>query len=77
MNYKGGDLLVKGVAGSGKSYVLLRRALKLYYDSDGEASIRIFTFTNALVQYTDELLQDKMVGKYIEVSTVDKYFKKN
>ena len=74
VNYKGGDLLVKGVAGSGKSYVLLRRALKLYYDSDGEASIRIFTFTNALVQYTDELLQDKMGGKYIEVSTVDKYF---
>ncbi len=74
VNYKGGDLLIKGVAGSGKSYVLLRRAVKLYKESNGSASIKIFTFTNALVKYTDELLQDKLGGQYIDVSTIDRFF---
>ena len=55
VNYKAGDLLIKGVAGSGKSYVILRRALKLYKDNQGKASIGIFTFTKVLVKYTDEL----------------------
>ena len=74
VNYKGNDLLVKGVAGSGKSYVVLKRALKLYKDSQGTASIKIFTYTNILVKYTDELLQDVLGGKFIDVATIDSYF---
>lgn len=74
VNYKGGDLLVKGVAGSGKSYVILKRALKLFNESHDTASIKIFTYTNILVKYSDELLQNKMGGKFIDVSTVDSYF---
>lgn len=74
VNYKAGDLLVKGVPGSGKSYVILKRALKIYQESNGRASIKIFTYTNALVKYTDELLQAKIGEKGIDVSTVDSYF---
>ena len=75
VDYKAGDLLVKGVPGSGKSVVLLKRALKIYQDTNGTASIKIFTYTNILVKYTDELLQAK-IGEGIEVSTVDGYFMK-
>lgn len=74
VNYKTTDLLIKGVPGSGKSYVILRRALKLYHESNGTASIKIFTFTNALVKYTDQLLQDKLGKSEIIVTTVDSYF---
>lgn len=74
VNFKGGDLLIKGVPGSGKSYVILKRALKLYQDSNGIASLKIFTYTNALVKYTDEILRAKIGGKGIDVSTVDSYF---
>lgn len=76
VDFNSGDLLVKGVPGSGKSYVVLKRALKLYEKSKGEASIKIFTYTNALVKYTDELLQAKIGEKGIDVSTVDSYFLK-
>ena len=74
VNYKAGDLLIKGVAGSGKSYVILRRALKLYKDNQGKASIGIFTFTKVLVKYTDELLSAKLGESNIRVQNVDKYF---
>ena len=75
VNYRAGDLLVKGVPGSGKSYIILKRALKIYSDSNGQASIKIFTYTNVLVTYTDELLQAKLGESAINVSTVDRYFK--
>ena len=74
VNYRAGDLLVKGVPGSGKSYIILKRALKIYKDNKGQASIKIFTYTNALVRYTDELLQAKLGESAISVSTVDSYF---
>ena len=35
VNYRAGDLLVKGVPGSGKSYIILKRALKIYKDNKG------------------------------------------
>lgn len=76
VNYTAGDLLVRGVPGSGKSYVILKRALKLYHESNGTTSIKIFTYTNALVKYTDELLRAKIGKKGIDVSTVDSYFMK-
>ena len=75
VNYRAGDLLVKGVPGSGKSYIILKRALKIYKDNKGQASIKIFTYTNALVRYTDELLQAKLGESAISVSTVDSYFR--
>lgn len=74
VNYSAGDLLIKGVPGSGKSYIILRRALKIYRDNNGSASIKIFTYANTLVKYTDELLNAKLGENVIDVSTVDKYF---
>ena len=74
VNYKAGDLLINGVAGSGKSYVILRRALKLYKENQGKASIGIFTFTKVLVKYTDELLRAKLGENGIRVQNVDRYF---
>lgn len=75
VNYKAGDLLVKGVPGSGKSYVLLSRALKIYRESEGTASIKIFTYTYALVKYTDEIISAKLGERSIDVLTVDSYFR--
>ena len=74
VNYNAGDLLVKGVPGSGKSYVILKRALKLYKEGGDNVTIKIFTFANTLVKYTDEILHAKLGESGIEVSTVDSYF---
>lgn len=32
IKFDSGDLLIKGVAGSGKSYIVLKRAVKLYHE---------------------------------------------
>ena len=53
------NLIVRGVAGSGKSLVLLNRALNLSRKAKangGALSIGLFTFANTLVNYTDEVL---------------------
>lgn len=76
VNFSGGDLLIKGVAGSGKSIVILRRAVKKYKENQGNASVKIFTYTNTLVKYTDELIGTALPSGSIEVSTVDSYFSK-
>lgn len=73
VNFNSGDLLVSGVAGSGKSYVILKRAAKLYRDYGNTKSIKIFTYTNSLVHYTDELISEGLGTDSVEVSTVDKY----
>ena len=73
VNYSGRDCVVRGVAGSGKSYVLLRRAVKLNAESKGKESIYIFMYNGSLVRYTDEILKDGLEGTTIKISTVDKY----
>lgn len=53
------DLLIKGVAGSGKSVVLMKRAVRLNYKANQENKrkrIIILTFTKSLVKYTRELV---------------------
>ena len=73
VNFDSGDLLIRGVAGSGKSYVILKRALKLHKEKDENESVAIFTFTNSLVKYTDDLLSQKLGSDAIAVLTVDSY----
>lgn len=72
IDYEGGDLLVKGVAGSGKSFVILSRAKKAY-DKYPDAKIAIFTFQNTLVDYTKSLLQLQLKENSIDVFTIDSY----
>ena len=73
VNFNSGDLLIRGVAGSGKSYVILRRAVKLYKEKKAPETVVIFTYTNSLVKYTDDLLRAKLGEGQIEVLTVDSY----
>lgn len=72
LNYKGDrTLMVKGVAGAGKSVVIQSFAKKLIAESKGECkkNIAIFTFNNTLNAYTKELLGEKSVT----VTTLDAY----
>ena len=73
VNFDSGDLLIKGVAGSGKSYVILKRAVKLFGSKLPNESIEIFTYTNTLVNYTDELVSAKVGDGNLTVSTIDRY----
>lgn len=73
VNFNSGDLLIRGVAGSGKSYVILKRAVKLYKEKAEQESVAIFTYTNSLVKYTDDLIQEKIGEGQIDVWTVDSY----
>ena len=73
VNFNHGDLLIKGVAGSGKSYVILKRALKIYKEKKENESVAIFTFTNSLVKYTNDLLVQKLGNDAIDVFNVDSY----
>lgn len=69
------DLLIRGVAGSGKSVVLMKRAVKLNYKANQERKskrIIILTFTNSLVKYTSELVNlTELDPCLIEVRTID------
>ena len=73
VNFDAGDLLIRGVAGSGKSYVILKRAVKLYKEKEKQKSVAIFTYANSLVKYTDDLITAKLGESEIEVLTVDSY----
>lgn len=73
VNYKSNTLLVKGVAGSGKSLVIMKRALKLHSVGKGNETVKIFTYANSLVKYTKELLAKHISPEQIEVLTVDGY----
>ena len=72
VDFKSGDLLIKGVPGSGKSYVIMKRAIKLK-EKHPNSKVMVLTFANSLVKYTDELLRDYNDKNAIEVMTVDKY----
>ncbi|SED14509.1 Part of AAA domain-containing protein [Paenibacillus sp. GP183] len=54
VDYKGEHLLVRGVAGSGKTTVLLKRARKHLEESKG-AKIQLFTFNRTLAKYARSL----------------------
>lgn len=73
VNFNAGDLLIRGVAGSGKSYVVLKRAVKLYKEKEPDETVAIFTYTNSLVKYTNDLISEKLGEDQIEVLTVDSY----
>lgn len=70
------DLIVQGVAGSGKSLVVVKRAVKFskYARANGKrVEIAIFTYVKTLVKYTKEILN--LGGKEgledIHVNTLD------
>lgn len=70
------NLLVRGVAGSGKSLVIVNRAIllaKKAKEKGKRIKIIIFTYVNTLVDYTKEIIeQGENVSDMIEVSTLDK-----
>lgn len=76
VEYDAGDLLVKGVPGSGKSVVLLERALRFNQKAIEEGvtkKIIILTYANSLVKYTEELVDlSGLDPRMIELSTVSK-----
>lgn len=72
------DLIVQGVAGSGKSLVLLGRALKISRaarERGEKFRMGLFTFANTLVNYMQETLEaeGENCGRDIEVSTLDRH----
>lgn len=75
--YQGGDLLIRGVAGSGKSLVIMKRAVALNKKANKRGvnvRIGVFTFANTLVKYTDSLMN--RVGlddRLIKIATLDSY----
>lgn len=71
---KSDDLLVKGVAGSGKSQVILQRAKKQYEKKAGYEKVVILTYANTLMEYTNELIQNGLGEDAIPVKTVDSFF---
>lgn len=76
VEYDSGDLLVKGVPGSGKSVVLMERALrfnKKAIEAKETKKILILAFTNSLVKYTEDLVDlTGLKPRMIEISTIDK-----
>ena len=71
-------LMVKGLAGAGKSLVLMEFARKLLakYGTDSKNKVAIFTFQNTLVSTTREYLE--INGSYSEgfvVTTINSYIK--
>lgn len=65
------DLIVQGVAGSGKSLVVLHRAIQLARKARKAGvpiSIGLFTFTNTLVNYTREVLQREFPAGQSEIT---------
>lgn len=78
LNYHLGEktLMIKGYAGAGKSLVLQANALKyinMYPAGRRDHKIGLFTYTNALITTTRELLDANPGGKDVFTSTLDKY----
>lgn len=77
LNYSGNrTLMVKGLAGAGKSLVLQGLAKKLLagYSADKHNKVAIFTFSNTLNFTTKEFLQiNGEHGDYITVTTLSSY----
>ena len=61
INSKANNLLIKGIAGSGKTLVLLRKAVKLKREAiKNKENIKIgfFTYANTLTRYSQELVNE-------------------
>ncbi|MFF2457663.1 UvrD-helicase domain-containing protein [Peribacillus simplex] len=56
VNYEGEELLLKGIAGSGKTTVLLRRARKMI-EKDPFVRIGLFTYNKTLSQYAKKIAE--------------------
>ncbi|WP_077212405.1 3'-5' exonuclease [Bacillus dakarensis] len=56
MDYEGEHLLIKGIAGSGKTLLLLKRARKLLSE-EKDTKIALFTFNNTLANYASEFTE--------------------
>lgn len=69
------NLLIRGVAGSGKSLVIVNRAIALAKKArelNKPTSIVIFTYVNTLVNYTNEIIEHcPEVASDITVNTLD------
>ena len=76
---KNRNLLIRGIAGSGKSLVILRRAYDIAsegFEKGEKRSIAIFTYANSLVSYTKEIVDKKFEQNFnIVVNTMDKHLK--
>lgn len=77
---KSKDLLIKGVAGSGKTLVLLRKVIQLKNEAiKNNKSIRIgfFTYANTLTKYSkdliDQIMCDDEYSDMITISTFHAY----
>lgn len=70
------DVLVRGIAGSGKSLVIVKRAVNLSHkirQTGQTPHIVIYTFVNSLVQFMEEVIRNGGDdAQYIEVKTLDK-----
>lgn len=77
LNYSGDKMLmVKGVAGAGKSLILQALAKKMLdsYSGEKKERVAIFTFSNTLSSATKEFLKaNGDSDDFITVTTVDKY----
>jgi superfamily I DNA/RNA helicase len=79
LNYKGKNLLIKGVAGSGKTLVLLRKAIRLKQEAiknNSNISIGFFTYANTLTKYSKDLVEEIESGDMITISTFHSYASK-
>ncbi|MDQ1910532.1 ATP-dependent helicase [Paenibacillus sp. GD4] len=54
LDYRGDHLLIKGIAGSGKTTVLLRKAKKIVEEEHG-STIAVFTYNTTLASYAEML----------------------
>ncbi len=54
VDYSGDEMLVKGIAGSGKTTVLLKRARKII-TTDSQATVALFTYNKTLRKYATSL----------------------
>jgi superfamily I DNA/RNA helicase len=54
VNYEGDEILVKGIAGSGKTTVLLRRAVRLL-EENPNLTVAIFTYNRTLANYAKHI----------------------
>ena len=77
VEYDVGDLLVKGVPGSGKSVVLMQRALRFNMKAIAAKEtkrILILTYATSLVKYTNELVDlAQLSQRMIDIMTIDKF----
>lgn len=73
---KSKDLLIKGVAGSGKTLVLLKKAIQLKNEAISDnKKIRIgfFTYANTLTKYSKDLISQITTEDMITISTFHTY----